>query len=49
MDKRLKQFIEIYKKKKDIELEARFGTKKLISKIDFDNVIKKRALLQSSK
>ena len=41
MDKRLKQFIEIYQKKEDIELEVRFGTKKPITKIDFENVIKK--------
>ena len=41
MDKQLNAFFQIFLFKKNIELEARFGTKKKISRIDFDNVIKK--------
>ena len=41
MDKQLNAFFQIFLLKKNIELEARFGTKKNISRIDFDNVISK--------
>lgn len=41
MDKQLEDFFHVFLNSEDIELEARFGTKTPISRIKFDNVIKK--------
>ena len=41
MDKRLDEFFQLFLKSDNAELEARFGTKKPLTRIDFDNVIKK--------
>jgi len=41
MDKQLEDFFHVFLNSEDIELEARFGTKTPISRINFDNVIKK--------
>ena len=41
MDDVLKQFIQIYSSKDNIELEARFGVRYPVTRIDFDHIIQK--------